>query len=61
MNRIILEGDIPSPINPPSGCPFRTRCPYANEKCNRFAPKLMEAGADHYVACHNLRTIMDAE
>ena len=59
--RIILGGDIPSPINPPSGCPFRTRCPYANEKCNRFAPKLMEAGPEHYVACHNLRTIMDAE
>lgn len=59
--RIILGGDIPSPINPPSGCPFRTRCPYANEKCNRFAPKLMEAGPEHYVACHNLRTIMDSK
>ena len=58
--RIILGGDIPSPINPPSGCPFRTRCPYANEKCNRFAPKLMEAAPEHYVACHNLRTIKDS-
>lgn len=58
--RIILSGEIPSPINPPSGCPFKNRCPYANEKCNRFAPKLMEAAPEHYVACHNLRTIKDS-
>ena len=58
--RIILSGDIPSPINPPSGCPFRNRCPFATETCSRFSPKLMEAAPEHYVACHNLKAIKDS-
>jgi oligopeptide transport system ATP-binding protein len=55
--RIILKGEIPSPINPPNGCPFRNRCPYATKTCEKFAPKLMEADKEHYVACHNLAAI----
>ncbi|MFP7335093.1 ATP-binding cassette domain-containing protein [Shouchella clausii] len=48
----LLEGDLPSPVNPPSGCHFRTRCPYADEKCKAEAPKLQEVAKAHYVACH---------
>lgn len=49
--RIMLEGELPSPINPPSGCPFRTRCPYANEKCANEMPKMKEING-RKVACH---------
>ncbi|MEC5424486.1 ATP-binding cassette domain-containing protein [Virgibacillus sp. C22-A2] len=50
--RIILEGDLPSPINPPSGCVFRTRCPMAMEVCSLKNPTWQEVEQDHYVACH---------
>ncbi|MHB8061485.1 MAG: oligopeptide/dipeptide ABC transporter ATP-binding protein, partial [Ruminiclostridium sp.] len=51
-NRIILKGEIPSPINPPSGCKFRTRCPYAKELCKDKSPFLTDMGSGHYVSCH---------
>ncbi|HLR75006.1 MAG TPA: oligopeptide/dipeptide ABC transporter ATP-binding protein [Virgibacillus sp.] len=50
--RIILEGELPSPINPPSGCVFRTRCPAAMEICSEAKPNWREVEKDHYVACH---------
>lgn len=50
--RIILEGNIPSPINPPKGCKFHTRCYMATEKCSRITPKLTEVEPNHFVACH---------
>ena len=55
--RIILEGEVPSPMNPPSGCPFRTRCPYATEICSQKMPDLREASNGHFAACHNLEMI----
>ncbi|SFK52222.1 oligopeptide transport system ATP-binding protein [Lachnospiraceae bacterium KH1T2] len=51
--RIILEGDVPSPLNMPSGCPFRTRCKYATEKCAAECPTLTDRGNGHMVACWN--------
>lgn len=53
-NRIILTGDVPSPINPPSGCHFNTRCPKCTEICRKEEPKFQDLGGGHQVACWNL-------
>lgn len=50
--RIVLSGDVPSPIHPPAGCRFHTRCRFADEKCRRSEPQLREVGKDHFAACH---------
>ncbi len=52
--RIILEGDIPSPMNPPTGCRFHTRCPHATEKCRMEVPEFKEYAPEHWAACHML-------
>lgn len=51
-DRILLEGDVPSPVNPPPGCRFHPRCSYTKEICSQQIPKLVDQGAEHYTACH---------
>lgn len=58
---MVPEGEIPSPMNPPSGCRFRTRCRYAKEVCSQVAPALLEISPGHQVACHRAGDIFDAE
>ena len=55
--RIILSGDIPSPLNAPSGCPFRTRCTYSKKVCAESVPKFREFSRGHFVACHRIEEI----
>lgn len=59
--RILLKGEMPSPVNPPSGCKFHNRCPYAKEICEKEAPLLEEARQGHFVACHRWQEIGSEE
>ena len=52
--RVVLQGDLPSPLNPPTGCRFHTRCPYATELCRQSEPQLRRADGTHQMACHYL-------
>jgi oligopeptide/dipeptide ABC transporter ATP-binding protein len=59
--RILLEGEMPSPIDPPSGCRFHTRCPFAIDRCRAEAPQLLAGAAGHLTACHRTRELPPAD
>jgi oligopeptide/dipeptide ABC transporter ATP-binding protein len=50
--KIVISGELPSPINPPKGCRFNTRCPFVKDKCKVEEPQLVEVRKGHFVACH---------
>ena len=52
--RILLTGDVPSPVNPPSGCHFHPRCHLVMDECSKHAPDLVDRGGEHWVACHRI-------
>jgi len=52
-DRMLLEGELPSPINPPAGCRFCTRCPYATEVCSSVEPEMKDYGEGRFCACHH--------
>jgi peptide/nickel transport system ATP-binding protein len=52
IDRIVLEGDVPTPINPPAGCPFHPRCGYAKPVCSKEVPLYRRLNEDHFVSCH---------
>lgn len=56
-NRMEIKGEVPSPINAPSGCKFRTRCPYATDVCAQESPVLREVAPEHFVACHHYEDV----
>lgn len=58
-DRIVLTGDIPSPANPPSGCTFHTRCPFAQDICKKENPEFKDYGDEHFVACHFVNELRD--
>jgi peptide/nickel transport system ATP-binding protein/oligopeptide transport system ATP-binding protein len=60
-NRMVLEGEMPSPIDPPAGCRFHTRCPYVIERCRLEAPLLLASGARHFTACHRADELPPAD
>ena len=53
FNPIPIKGEIPSPVNTPSGCRFNTRCPFVKQICSKEEPKSLKVGEDHYVSCHD--------
>jgi oligopeptide/dipeptide ABC transporter ATP-binding protein len=55
--KVVLSGEIPSPINPPPGCSFHTRCPFAEERCRKEVPELKEWRPGHFAACHLVEKI----